>query len=157
MLGYRPNKRQKQTTSRALQSQRHAWMDRLTAEAAQEVLTSTSLPLSYGVVGCAGPVGWHSGSFSLHCCHRQYPFLLQVLVPGVGCYVLHHHCKLCGDVRQCLDNCQECQGSCRWKRLLPKPNSADTAASKEICIGVTLKLYLVFASFCQCLCEEMHS
>ena len=49
VLGYRPNKKQKQqSTSRALQSQRQAWMDRLAADAAQEVLTITSLAL-----GCA--------------------------------------------------------------------------------------------------------
>ena len=44
VLGYRPNKRQKQqATSRTLQSQRQAWMDRLTADAAQEVLTIIAL------------------------------------------------------------------------------------------------------------------
>lgn len=49
-------------------------MDRLTAEAAQEVLTTTCLALSYGVVGCAG-----GSSRGLHSVLHQSVLLSQAV------------------------------------------------------------------------------
>lgn len=92
-LSCRPNKRPKQGISRALQSERQAWMDRLTADAAQEVLHILSMrhkTYKNSCCTCAlpastAPTPWcHRLCCSMHAALAAHPKCHPVLCMSLG-------------------------------------------------------------------------